>query len=69
MAGLTPTVNGSNLFQFSTLFAALPSVVFVATPVRALTSDGNCDALFWSTSSHPGAPLSQHHTSRVSVDE
>ncbi len=66
---MTPTEKGSLLSQFSTLRAALPIVVVVIAPVRALTSHGNGDALFWSTSSHPGAPGSQHHTSRVSFDE
>jgi hypothetical protein len=69
VAGVTPTENGLLLFQFSTLFAAFPCVVFVTMPRRELKSHGNRDALFCSTSSHWGAPGTQHHRSRVSVDE
>jgi hypothetical protein len=69
VAGFTPTVKGLLLFQFSTLLAALPMLVWVDWPVRGSTSQGTLAAGLFSTRWQSGPELPQHQIWRVSAEE
>jgi hypothetical protein len=64
-----PTVRGLALSQFCTPISALPMLVLLDTPVRASTSQGTRAASLARVRSQDREVPSQHHSSRVSLEE